>query len=373
MHLTLFILIVLSISTLFILIKKWSIKKRSSKNLPDLEEPQHGQAIPLTRNRLSDLLDKAKASLQLTLKNRPGEPLVLRYLGSSNVLEAMIYIKITNTGSQPLVLQKIIWDIWIEGLHIVSGTYADKIKISAGSPEHEVYLHNSLLDSQTVDALWAVKKDETLGYFEGTVTCETEHGRFQKKFNFLNLRFAVSGSATKPPKDISDESNLDGLTGLFQRKYLESNLQSMIDRNIHRSPISFVMLDIDNFKKINDECGHLTGDEVLKTVGRIIKDAVQNRGASIRYGGDEIAIVLINCGAEEARGLMEAVRAQIEKFEFEVPEGVLRVTASIGLATITSQTSFKALIRAADNVLSLSKQNGKNRISVNSRKIEPID
>ena len=82
---------------------------------------------------------------------------------------------------------------------------------------------------------------------------------------------------------------------------------------------------------------------------------------------------MVNCGIEEAQSILESLRVKIEKYSFNMQEGIVRSTVSAGVATLTARANFKALVRAAENMLLFSKQNGKNQISVNSRKIEPTD
>ncbi len=319
------------------------------------------------------ILNEIKKNLDISPKNPLEEVVIFRFIGLANVIEIRVNLQAWNQSSYECTIFKITWDFWIEGLHIKSGTFMEKIGTGPKSPKQDLCLREVLLDSQSSDMLWISQKEKTSGYVEGVAYCETAYGRFQKKFSLLKISFLLVGEAKEKPKDMMSEANLDGLTGLLQRKYLEDNLQTIIDRNIHRAPISFAMIDIDNFKKINDESGHLAGDEVLKTVCALIKEALHNRAIAIRYGGDEIAIVLSNCAVEEARATMEIIRSKVEKNEFTMQGGIVRATISVGVAALTQQANYKILIRTADNMLRFSKQNGKNRVSVNLRKIEPED
>lgn len=353
---------------LFLLFKVVSSTRLRAINKPNtkdtyIKDSEHRHAV----------LDDARSLVEITAKN-PNEDVVLfRFVGLANVVEILVNLKISNEGALKVTLFKVLWDFWIEGLHIKSGTFLDRVISSPKDSAQPLYLREVLLDSQSSDVLWINKKEKTSGYLEGVAYFETSFGRFQKKFSLLTVPFSVVGEAKEKPKDTSDEANLDGLTGLQQRKYLEDNMQSIIDRNIHRAPVSFAMLDIDNFKKINDESGHLAGDEVLKTVCSIIRETLHNRAIAIRYGGDEIAIVMSSCAIDEAQAMMESIRAKVEKHEFMMEGGIVHATLSIGLAALTQQASYKLLVRTADNMLRFSKQNGKNRVSVNLRKIEPVD
>ena len=316
------------------------------------------------------LLDLIKNSLEIDADPERIDTALFRFIGVTNILEVLVYLQIRNICPHSVTILKITWDFWLEGLHIKYGTASDKLYFDKQNAKQRITLREVLLDSQTSDVLWASQKSKGNGYLEGVIYCETAYGRFQKQFSLLKLNFSVSGEAKEKPKDMMDESYMDGLTGLLQRKFIEDNLQTIIDRNIHRGTITFCMIDIDNFKKINDECGHLMGDDVLKTVCAEIKNALQERGIAIRYGGDEIAVFMPSCSIEDAQALMETLRAKVEKLEFNIPDAVVHVTLSIGIASITEQTSYKVLVKVADNMLRFSKQNGKNRVSVNLRKKE---
>ena len=332
-----------------------------------------GSNQQIKAQNLESTLDDIKTGFDISAKDSLEDAVIFRFVGPSNILELLAYLQIWNRSAHNITLYKITWDFWIEGLHIKSGTFTEKIVIDPKNAKQDFSIREVLLDSQTSDVLWASQKARTSGYLEGMAYCQTAYGNFKKKFSLLKTTFSVSGEAKEKPKDMMDEAYLDGLTGLLQRKFLENNLQTIIDRNIHRAPISFAMVDIDNFKKVNDECGHLAGDEVLKTVCSIIKDTLHDRGIAVRYGGDEIAIVLPNCNVDEAQAIMEIIRSKVEGFNFDMQEGFVRTTLSIGVAALSQQANYKLLIRTADNMLRFSKQNGKNRVSVNLRKIEPQD
>lgn len=350
--------------------KRWVHGKRAVKNKTALDVSNEAGGVQ--KNKNLEMRDQIKNLLTVEPRATHEEPVIYRFVGISNILEMLAYIELWNKSGYAVTVQKITWDFWIEGLHVKYGTYADKLFLGAKTPSRQlICLHEVLLDSQTSDVLWASQKAKTTGYLEGEIYCETAYGRFQKKFNLLKLSFSVSGETKEKPKDMMGEAYLDGLTGLLQRRFLDDNLQTIIDRNIHRAPISFAMVDIDNFKKINDECGHLAGDEVLKAVCSEIKDTLHDRGIAIRYGGDEVAVVLPSCNIDEAQAILEIIRSKIEKYDFKMQEGIVRATVSIGIATLTEQANYKILIRIADNMLRFSKQNGKNRVSVNLRKIEP--
>ncbi|MEP6848755.1 MAG: diguanylate cyclase [Acidobacteriota bacterium] len=152
----------------------------------------------------------------------------------------------------------------------------------------------------------------------------------------------------------------DSLTGLMNRRYIETRLSEEIRRsNRHGFPMSFMMLDVDDFKAYNDQFGHPEGDEALKLVGQVIKDTVRGADVASRYGGEEFAILLPQTTAEEAEAIAERIRQTIEGTVFPAR----RVTVSIGIASISlSINSMRALISASDKALYQAKRSGRNNV-----------
>ncbi|MGH9819592.1 MAG: diguanylate cyclase, partial [Pyrinomonadaceae bacterium] len=122
----------------------------------------------------------------------------------------------------------------------------------------------------------------------------------------------------------------DSLTGLLNRRYMETRLAEEISRSDrHSYPMSFMMLDVDEFKSYNDHFGHPAGDEALKMVGHIIRDTVRGADVAARYGGEEFAVLLPQTTAEETETIAERLRQKIE----DAPFAHRKVTVSIGVAS----------------------------------------
>ena len=152
----------------------------------------------------------------------------------------------------------------------------------------------------------------------------------------------------------------DALTGLLNRRYIEERLMEEIKRsNRHGFPMSFMMLDVDQFKSYNDSFGHPAGDEALKIVGSVIRDTLRGADVAARYGGEEFAILLPQTIGEEAVTIAERIRSNIEGTDF--PHR--RVTLSIGVASCSAELcSAKNIVSAADKALYDAKHGGRNRV-----------
>jgi diguanylate cyclase (GGDEF)-like protein len=158
---------------------------------------------------------------------------------------------------------------------------------------------------------------------------------------------------------------IDGLTQVHVKRYLLEALDKEVMRaRRHVRDLSFLMLDIDHFKKINDVHGHLAGDYVLKEVARLIQHRIRRDEVLARYGGEEFAIILPETNLEGARALAEGLRERIEQSRFVFQGEIIRVTISIGGALLEDDKVSTDLIGRADEKLYAAKRAGRNRVFV---------
>jgi diguanylate cyclase (GGDEF)-like protein len=156
----------------------------------------------------------------------------------------------------------------------------------------------------------------------------------------------------------------DPLTGLVNRRYLEERLQEELERSKrHRFAMSFLMVDIDDFKNYNDTHGHQAGDLALEMTAQCLKTALRSADVAARYGGEEFSILLPQTGLSEARVIAERIRRRIERTQF--PHGKAQplgaVTVSIGISSFGPELDTPAsVIYAADRALYSAKSRGKN-------------
>ncbi len=161
-------------------------------------------------------------------------------------------------------------------------------------------------------------------------------------------------------------SEQDGLTGVSNHRHFVNLLRQEIDRARRTErPLSLLMIDIDDFKRINDAHGHQAGDRVLRHVAQLVGRMLRRSDTVARYGGEEFAVLLPEAALNEAESVAESLRAEIERSPVAVPERTLpiRVRISIGVATLPGDAVGAAdLVGAADRGLYEAKRTGKNRV-----------
>lgn len=162
---------------------------------------------------------------------------------------------------------------------------------------------------------------------------------------------------------------VDGLTGLFVRRYFDARLDEEIERaRRYRTPFAVAMLDLDDFKQLNDAHGHLAGDRVLREIAAVVRTQIRGVDTAARYGGEEVALILP--GTELVAALVHAERVRHAIGERRVPAGdggpVLSITASIGIAAYPESggASAEELLQRADRALYRAKRAGKNRVEL---------
>ena len=165
---------------------------------------------------------------------------------------------------------------------------------------------------------------------------------------------------------LEDLVNKDGLTGVFNHRYFHETLKEKITLSEkEKKPVSLIFVDIDYFKHYNDLYGHQKGDEVLRTIGKILRENLRENDVPARYGGEEFAVILPNTTEEEALALADKIRKIIESTKFygeeNQPKGVL--TSSMGISVYPDKAKDDIeLIKSADDALYRAKFFNKNRV-----------
>ena len=158
----------------------------------------------------------------------------------------------------------------------------------------------------------------------------------------------------------------DPLTGMFNRRRFEESVRAALaTARTGEETHALCFMDLDNFKIVNDTCGHHAGDELLRQLAELFNRHVRKSDVLGRIGGDEFAILLYNCGTEEAVRLANQLRSEVENFEFFWEQQRFKVGISVGAALIDRRwDNVSSLFRAADSACYLAKNRGRNRVVV---------
>lgn len=174
---------------------------------------------------------------------------------------------------------------------------------------------------------------------------------------FYPLRNALSF------RQMMTSATSDCLTGLGNRYAFEQALKRDIEiAKRHATPLSLVVLDVDDFKLINDKYGHKQGDEVLKSIAEVLVECVRSSDSVYRYGGEEFVVLLSHTELDGAELLAERIRKQVEELCFQAKNKAIHVTMSLGITGLTATDGQDTLFRRADRALYKAKADGKNRV-----------
>jgi len=172
----------------------------------------------------------------------------------------------------------------------------------------------------------------------------------------------------KTKEELREFSIKDSLTGLYNRRYFSSISENTLNMAIREKyDIYTIMIDIDNFKSINDIYGHSVGDEIIINLSNILKKSTRKVDSVCRWGGEEFLILLVDTNTIGAYNLLEKIRVEVEESYIKIADGrLLNCTISIGISKINSNDidAVDTSIINADKALYSSKHNGKNKITI---------
>ena len=170
---------------------------------------------------------------------------------------------------------------------------------------------------------------------------------------------ARAGRARK----ISELMSQDSLTGLFKHSTIKDRLKQEVERSRRDNTVmAMAMVDLDHFKQVNDTWGHPMGDQVIKTLAHLLRQRLRRQDSIGRYGGEEFAVVLPKCTAEDAVHLLEDIRQRFSEIRFMHEGQGFVITLSAGIATSNQCADAQSLLAAADAALYLAKNNGRNQV-----------
>jgi len=168
-------------------------------------------------------------------------------------------------------------------------------------------------------------------------------------------------------KEALARSYVDSLTGLLNRLSLDTIAPRELKLSQrHNKALSLLVIDLDNFKQVNDSYGHLAGDNVLKSISEVVKASVRETDQVFRFGGEEFVVLLNESDARCAQITAERIRKNISDTEMQFENDTFNVTTSVGISAISKNDSFETLFQRADEAVYQAKREGKNRVVVAS-------
>lgn len=236
----------------------------------------------------------------------------------------------------------------------------------------DVYIPDNSLSREHVRIIFSKKSiqvqdlNSTNGSFLNNQKMDSEKIYKLKNSDILRLgeivfKFIASGSIeTKSIFHVQDQMYTDPLCQIHNRKYMEDKGQEMIRKKKH---VSFISFDLDHFKKINDQYGHIGGDFILTCVSVLVRNSIRKSDIFCRMGGEEFSL-MIECDKETALQLAEEIRRKVASEVFEFENQKITISISLGVTEIQpTDKSWKDLYKRADKALYQSKKQGRNRVS----------
>ena len=209
---------------------------------------------------------------------------------------------------------------------------------------------------------WEIRKTQK----DGQIIWAKETARVVTNQNDEEELFVVSEDITERhqlAQELSYQAKHDSLTGLVNRREFERHLKKALDTHVGKSALCF--LDLDRFKIINDACGHLAGDELLKNISGLLRRKLADDSILARLGGDEFGILAINQPMSQVLEMAEGIRQVIEDYEFIWQDRKYLIGASIGIVAIhESNISQDEIMARVDAACFLAKDQGRNRIHI---------
>lgn len=188
------------------------------------------------------------------------------------------------------------------------------------------------------------------------------------------LVFSDISETKRMEQELAYQVSHDALTGLVNRREFEKHLQQVLaSRHLLQLDYAFCYLDLDQFKVINDTCGHTAGDELLKQIAQIIKNKVRGGDMLARLGGDEFGLLMENCSIEQAECLANLLRQEIAQYRFKWLDKSFSIGVSMGLIEITDEVhNLNDLLIIADSCCYAAKDLGRNQVLVYQKEDEVI-
>jgi len=354
------------------IIAKYHKKSRKDEEIVQLQKSLHNISILYNISQAVNFIDDLKRLLQviiqkalITLDAEKGSLMLYDY--SLNALQVRIV-----SGLKDKKLEEAINNGAVQCAKIgigegIAGTVfleRKPIITNLGSADPRFIVKEILSNTKSLLCVPLIAKGEVIGVINIT------NKKHDKLFNQKDLEFITSlanqAAIAIDNAKLYELATKDGMTKLYIYRHFYTLLENEIRRcTRYKRNMSLIIMDIDNFKNINDTYGHLTGDTILKRLASVLQETVRKIDIPARYGGEEFVVILPETDKKEACVIAERIRKNIAQIEVKINETqTISPTVSIGVAQYsTDAQEAKELINAADTALYHSKHNGKNMVS----------
>lgn len=250
-------------------------------------------------------------------------------------------------------------------------TYTTDGSVSKVLPGESVGEQTVVDEEANLSAITALEDSEVLAIDAETVwkLIDESNGMARNLLRLLSFRIRAANAQLRRRQKVGEfyrqMSMVDGLTGLYNRAWLNELLPQLVGQ-AHgvEQPLSLIMVDLDHFKKFNDSHGHLAGDQALRAAAQAISNALRPSDFAVRYGGEEMMVLLPDTGADVAvvvaERLCDRIRQSVIFHDMHLP--MPHITASLGVASLQEGQDEQALIACADAALYRAKEAGRNRV-----------
>lgn len=245
---------------------------------------------------------------------------------------------------------------------IIEVKTTEQVKKEAQPPK-EGFLKSFFTKKQAAEHIKDAEGDKNEHYKE---LAHAEHSYILKpKLDTptTELEGGVEGDFIKELEEIKNSINIDSLTGLHNRKYLLEKLSKM-------NKYSLAMIDIDNFKLVNDRYGHTVGDEVLKFLAHFLKSKVRHTDIVARFGGEEFIIVFSDIDVKQGINRLDRIREELAKTLIPIPEnrmGISEIQITFSAGVVKGNKDYESVINKADKLMYKAKENGRNQIQPSTK------
>ena len=247
----------------------------------------------------------------------------------------------------------------------------NELHVHAGNTAEKTETFNSILE-ESLDTLQQQEDGGTSLPLESVIHALSTHTKsisetarqFQERMHEAQEEIqSLKEELSKTRQD----ARVDPLTSLFNRRAFDSELEQLVGANSADIISSFILVDIDHFKRFNDNYGHLMGDKVLQYVGKLLKDACPEPMLAVRFGGEEFAVLMPGTKKEDAATLAEEVRKKIQAIRIKQKKSgeiISSITASFGVSQLNPGETAEQLVERTDKALYRAKDNGRNKVEI---------